>query len=117
MREYAAELNAPSQDEDSQRRKRKKEKKEEVYKPRFILSNLNHDSLGTWQWMLLFHPENWLLLSFFSFPQDDINTIDMEEDKRDLISREISKFRDTHKVKWLFWSCSWHFRFWTAVHS
>ncbi|TWW68785.1 RNA-binding protein 25b [Takifugu flavidus] len=56
-REYAAELNAPSQDEDSQRRKRKKEKKEE----------------------------------------DDINTIDMEEDKRDLISREISKFRDTHK--------------------
>lgn len=23
----------------------------------------------------------------------------MEEDKRDLISREISKFRDTHKVK------------------
>lgn len=61
MREYAAELNAPSQDEDSQRRKRKKEKKEE----------------------------------------DDINTIDMEEDKRDLISREISKFRDTHKVKWL----------------
>uniref|UniRef100_A0A3Q3WQY2 PWI domain-containing protein n=1 Tax=Mola mola TaxID=94237 RepID=A0A3Q3WQY2_MOLML len=57
MREYAAELNAPSQDEESQRRKRKKEKKEE----------------------------------------DDINTIDMEEDKRDLISREISKFRDTHK--------------------
>ncbi|XP_019953118.2 RNA-binding protein 25b [Paralichthys olivaceus] len=57
MREYAAELNAPSQDEDSQRRKRKKEKKEE----------------------------------------DDINTIDMEDDKRDLISREISKFRDTHK--------------------
>lgn len=61
MREYAAELNAPSQDDESQRRKRKKEKKEE----------------------------------------DDINTIDMEEDKRDLISREISKFRDTHKVKWL----------------
>lgn len=30
--------------------------------------------------------------------EDDINTIDMEEDKRDLISREISKFRDTHKV-------------------
>ncbi|XP_054474461.1 RNA-binding protein 25b [Anoplopoma fimbria] len=57
MREYAAELNAPSQDEDSQRRKRKREKKEE----------------------------------------DDINTIDMEDDKRDLISREISKFRDTHK--------------------
>lgn len=34
--------------------------------------------------------------------QDDINTIDIEDDKRDLISREISKFRDTHKVKWLF---------------
>lgn len=31
MREYAAELNARSQDDDSQRRKRKKEKKEEVY--------------------------------------------------------------------------------------
>ncbi|KAK5604496.1 putative RNA-binding protein 25 [Crenichthys baileyi] len=30
--------------------------------------------------------------------EDDINTIDIEEDKRDLISREISKFRDTHKV-------------------
>lgn len=30
MREYAAELNAPSQDDESQRRKRKKEKKEEV---------------------------------------------------------------------------------------
>ncbi|MGH0157273.1 UNVERIFIED_CONTAM: hypothetical protein FKN15_063358 [Acipenser sinensis] len=28
---------------------------------------------------------------------EDINAIDMEEDKRDLISREISKFRDTHK--------------------
>lgn len=24
--------------------------------------------------------------------------MEMEEDKRDLISREISKFRDTHKV-------------------
>uniref|UniRef100_A0A5S6KY67 RNA-binding protein 25 n=1 Tax=Xenopus tropicalis TaxID=8364 RepID=A0A5S6KY67_XENTR len=30
--------------------------------------------------------------------QEDINAIEMEEDKRDLISREISKFRDTHKV-------------------
>uniref|UniRef100_A0A8D3EA99 RNA binding motif protein 25b n=1 Tax=Scophthalmus maximus TaxID=52904 RepID=A0A8D3EA99_SCOMX len=36
---------------------------------------------------------------FSSFIQDDINTIDMEDDKRDLISREINKFRDTHKVK------------------
>lgn len=35
----------------------------------------------------------------FLFIQDDINTIDMEEEKRDLITREISKFRDTHKVK------------------
>uniref|UniRef100_A0A8C6KAS8 RNA binding motif protein 25b n=1 Tax=Nothobranchius furzeri TaxID=105023 RepID=A0A8C6KAS8_NOTFU len=66
MREYAAELNAPSQDEESQRRKRKKEKKEEV-------------------------------IVIFLSAQDDINTIDIEEDKRDLISREISKFRDTHK--------------------
>lgn len=30
--------------------------------------------------------------------QEDINAIEMEDDKRDLISREISKFRDTHKV-------------------
>ncbi|XP_056401737.1 RNA-binding protein 25 isoform X1 [Hyla sarda] len=29
--------------------------------------------------------------------QEDINVIEIEEDKRDLISREISKFRDTHK--------------------
>ncbi|KAG5276875.1 hypothetical protein AALO_G00110770 [Alosa alosa] len=57
IREYAKDLNAPSQDEESLRRKKKKEKKEE----------------------------------------EDINTIDIEEDKRDLISREINKFRDTHK--------------------
>lgn len=31
--------------------------------------------------------------------QEDLNAIDMEDDKRDLISREISKFRDTHKVR------------------
>lgn len=39
IREYAAELNAPSQDEESQRRKRKKEKKEEVLRfshPRWL---------------------------------------------------------------------------------
>lgn len=42
--------------------------------------------------------QNVLIVYTFSF-KDDINTIDMEEDKRDLISREISKFRDTHKVK------------------
>lgn len=57
IREYASELNAPSQDSDSQpRNKKRKEKKEE-----------------------------------------DINAMEMEDDKRDLISREISKFRDTHK--------------------
>lgn len=44
---------------------------------------------------------NWSTDSYIFFLKDDINTIDMEEDKRDLISREISKFRDTHKVKWL----------------
>lgn len=57
IREYSSELNAPSQDPDSQPRKKRKEKKEE-----------------------------------------DINAMEMEDDKRDLISREISKFRDTHKV-------------------
>lgn len=31
--------------------------------------------------------------------KEDINAMEMEDDKRDLISREISKFRDTHKVK------------------
>ncbi|XP_041710416.2 RNA-binding protein 25 isoform X2 [Coregonus clupeaformis] len=29
--------------------------------------------------------------------EEDINVMEMEDDKRDLISREISKFRDTHK--------------------
>ncbi|XP_052007025.1 RNA-binding protein 25 [Xyrauchen texanus] len=29
--------------------------------------------------------------------ENDINAMEMEDDKRDLISREISKFRDTHK--------------------
>ncbi|CAM4726232.1 unnamed protein product [Leuciscus chuanchicus] len=29
--------------------------------------------------------------------EDDINAMELEDDKRDLISREISKFRDTHK--------------------
>uniref|UniRef100_A0A672JJN9 RNA binding motif protein 25a n=1 Tax=Salarias fasciatus TaxID=181472 RepID=A0A672JJN9_SALFA len=57
IREYSSELNAPSQDPDSQPRKKRKEKKEE----------------------------------------EDINAMEMEDDKRDLISREISKFRDTHK--------------------
>lgn len=48
-----------------------------------------------------------LTVYLFIFLKDDINTIDMEEDKRDLISREISKFRDTHKVKFFsFEFCS-----------
>ncbi|KAK5929791.1 hypothetical protein CgunFtcFv8_010995 [Champsocephalus gunnari] len=51
--EYASELNAPSQDPDSQPCKKEEE--------------------------------------------EDINAMEMEVDKRDLISREISKFRDTHK--------------------
>uniref|UniRef100_A0A4W5R336 RNA binding motif protein 25 n=1 Tax=Hucho hucho TaxID=62062 RepID=A0A4W5R336_9TELE len=33
----------------------------------------------------------------FVFCKEDINVMEMEDDKRDLISREISKFRDTHK--------------------
>lgn len=33
--------------------------------------------------------------------EDDINAMEMEDDKRDLISREINKFRDTHKVKYM----------------
>lgn len=38
------------------------------------------------------------LLSFCPLCEKDINAMEMEDDKRDLISREISKFRDTHKV-------------------
>lgn len=49
MREYAAELNAPSQDEDSQRRKRKKDKKEEVYQPLLILVQLVPSSIALFQ--------------------------------------------------------------------
>ncbi|XP_064811617.1 LOW QUALITY PROTEIN: RNA-binding protein 25-like [Oncorhynchus masou masou] len=37
------------------------------------------------------------LISRLSVSQEDINVMEMEDDKRDLISREISKFRDTHK--------------------
>lgn len=33
-----------------------------------------------------------------SLCKEDINAMEIEDDKRDLISREISKFRDTHKV-------------------
>ncbi|KAK6304882.1 hypothetical protein J4Q44_G00254680 [Coregonus suidteri] len=32
--------------------------------------------------------------------EEDINVMEMEDDKRDLISREISKFRDTHKTSY-----------------
>lgn len=39
-----------------------------------------------------------LFLSFSPLREEDINAMEMEDDKRDLISREISKFRDTHKV-------------------
>lgn len=39
-----------------------------------------------------------LLLPFLSLCKEDISAMEIEEDKRDLISREISKFRDTHKV-------------------
>lgn len=95
MREYAAELNAPSQDEESQRRKRKKEKKEEV-QPYLVTFCVKKWYKFKYLFLMFF------LQCFFFSVQDDINTIDIEEDKRDLISREISKFRDTHKVKWLF---------------
>lgn len=37
-------------------------------------------------------------LCSFSLCEEDISAMEMEDDKRDLISREISKFRDTHKV-------------------
>lgn len=43
----------------------------------------------------------YLCVCALCFVQEDLNAIDMEDDKRDLISREISKFRDTHKVQWL----------------
>ncbi|MXQ91460.1 hypothetical protein E5288_WYG004698 [Bos mutus] len=38
------------------------------------------------------------LIPYPLITKEDINAIEMEEDKRDLISREISKFRDTHKT-------------------
>lgn len=41
------------------------------------------------------------LVSLSPLCQEDINAMEMEDDKRDLISREISKFRDTHKVMYL----------------
>ncbi|OWK09864.1 hypothetical protein Celaphus_00006019 [Cervus elaphus hippelaphus] len=80
IREYSSELNAPSQESDSHPRKKKKEKKEDIFR-RFPVAPLIPYPLIT---------------------KEDINAIEMEEDKRDLISREISKFRDTHKVVFLF---------------
>ncbi|EPY81242.1 hypothetical protein CB1_000743117 [Camelus ferus] len=77
IREYSSELNAPSQESDSHPRKKKKEKKEDIFR-RFPVAPLIPYPLIT---------------------KEDINAIEMEEDKRDLISREISKFRDTHKAK------------------
>ncbi len=44
----------------------------------------------------------WSNQFYYFFPQDDINAMELEDDKRDLISREISKFRDTHKVTHYF---------------
>lgn len=85
IREYANELNAPSQDPDSQpRNKKRKEKKEEVGWRRW--------PCATWRGPLA----QWCRL--FPLGQEDISAMEIEEDKRDLISREISKFRDTHKV-------------------
>lgn len=92
IREYATELNAPSQDPDSQpRNKKRKEKKEEVVLARCVMTC---DLLVVISKYLvcLFFPPLCLLL------EEDINAMEMEDDKRDLISREISKFRDTHKV-------------------
>lgn len=43
--------------------------------------------------------------------EEDINAMEMEDDKRDLISREISKFRDTHKVMYHNAAVTLHFCF------
>uniref|UniRef100_A0AAZ3QJP4 RNA binding motif protein 25b n=1 Tax=Oncorhynchus tshawytscha TaxID=74940 RepID=A0AAZ3QJP4_ONCTS len=77
IREYGSELNAPSQDGDNLPRKKKREKKEEV-----VASP---------------QPFHWITCFVTCVFQEDINVMEMEDDKRDLISREISKFRDTHK--------------------
>ncbi|CAL8314380.1 unnamed protein product [Lota lota] len=76
IQENSSELNAPSQDDESNRRKRKREKKEEVM-------------------FYFLHFLKWRKTHVVTY--EDLNAIDMEDDKRDLISREISKFRDTHK--------------------
>uniref|UniRef100_A0AAZ3RCH3 Uncharacterized protein n=1 Tax=Oncorhynchus tshawytscha TaxID=74940 RepID=A0AAZ3RCH3_ONCTS len=78
IREYGSELNAPSQDGDNQPRKKKREKKEECLFPRReeVAASVPQERGGS---------------------SEDINVMEMEDDKRDLISREISKFRDTHK--------------------
>lgn len=86
IKEYSSELNAPSLDADSHAKKKRKDKKEELSVGGAIslLSTVLDD--------------NWKR----GYQQEDINAIEMEEDKRDLISREISKFRDTHKVIFTF---------------
>lgn len=88
IREYANELNAPSQDPDSQpRNKKRKEKKEEVW------SRCSTSAGIDWSLSRMLSA-----VVFFPLGQEDISAMEIEEDKRDLISREISKFRDTHKV-------------------
>uniref|UniRef100_G3UCI8 RRM domain-containing protein n=1 Tax=Loxodonta africana TaxID=9785 RepID=G3UCI8_LOXAF len=72
IHEYSRELNAPSQESDSHPRK-----KEDIFH-RFPVAPLIPYPLIT---------------------KEDINAIEMAEDKRHLISPEICKFRDTHKTK------------------
>ncbi|XP_044541375.1 RNA-binding protein 25-like [Gracilinanus agilis] len=74
IQEYFSELNASSQKYDSHPKK-KKGKKEDIF-CRFPVAPLIPYPLIT---------------------KEDINAIEMEEDKRDLLSREINKYRDTHK--------------------
>lgn len=54
-------------------------------------------------------------LSFSPLCKEDINAMEMEDDKRDLISREISKFRDTHKVTYQTAVITLSFRFWRSL--
>lgn len=93
IREYANELNAPSQDPDSQpRNKKRKEKKEEVPPESFASSGIH------WPWHETAECSLCFYFPLFPLRKEDISAMEIEEDKRDLISREISKFRDTHKV-------------------
>ncbi|XP_075904840.1 RNA-binding protein 25 isoform X2 [Nelusetta ayraudi] len=93
IREYASELNAPSQDSDSQpRNKKRKEKKEEVRQCDAAALPVAAD-LSAVPMVL----SGFFFLLLFLSCEEDISAMEMEDDKRDLISREISKFRDTHK--------------------